>query len=90
MHLHDTILSQSKLLKKSYASIRNYENQTRDAAEALKKLKLYHEEGLKREDEVWSKIKESQATVEKNWGVLLRNHELLERNELKNKGLQEE
>ena len=27
--------------------------------------------------------------VKKNWGVLLRNHELLEKNELKNKGLQE-
>ena len=52
-------------------------------------MRLHYEEGMKRKDELGSELEEAQITVEKNRGVLLQNHELLKRNELKNKGLRE-
>ena len=57
--------------------------------ETLQKMRLQHEEGWKREDELRSELEQARAIEEKTRGILLRNHELLERNELKNKGLQE-
>ena len=60
-----------------------------DATEALWKMRLQHEEGQRGKDELWSELTQAWAAEEKIWGILMRNHELLERNELKNKGLWE-
>ena len=89
MHLHDTILSYSKQLKKNCTILRNYNHQTSDAAETLKNLRLHFEEGQKREEGLWSELEEAQTSLGKNRGSLLRNYELLERNKLKNNGLRE-
>ena len=52
MHLHDTILSHFKQLKKSHTSRRNFIDQMHDVIEALRKMRLHHEEGQKREVEL--------------------------------------
>ena len=53
------------MLKKNHAILQNYEDQMRDAAEALRKLRLHHEEGKKREDKLRSKLEEAWAEVER-------------------------
>ena len=87
MYLHDTIVSYLRQLKKSHASIRNFDDQVRNVNEALRKMRLRYEDCQKREDELRFDLKRAQEAKEKARGSLLRYHELLERFEIKNKDL---
>ena len=58
-----------------------------DVTEASRKMRLQHEEGQKREDELWSELIQTQEAEENARKNLPRNHELLKRYEIKNKDL---
>ena len=73
---------------KSHTSIRNFVDQMHDMIESLRKMRLHHEEGQKREVELWSKLVQPQMVEEKAQGSSLKTHDLLEKCELKNKNLQ--
>ena len=58
-----------------------------DMTYALRKMRLQHEEGQNREDEVRSELTQARKVEEKAQKNRLRNHDLLERCKLKNKDL---
>ena len=76
------------MLRKDHVRLQDYEDQTRDATETLQKLRLHHEGSQKREEELPSELEEAWKEVEKKQRFMSENHNLLERMELKNKGLQ--
>ena len=87
MQLHDTIACQAKMLKKNRAYLRDFEDQTRNATEALRKYRLCREEDQKREEELWSELEGVWNEVEKWQRIQLENHKLIERMDVKYKSL---
>ena len=53
------------MLKRNHACLRDFEDQACDATEALQKYRLCHEEGQKKEEELWSELEGSRSEVEK-------------------------
>ena len=58
-------MSQANLLKKNHACLRDFEDQACDAIEALRKYRLCHEVGQKREEELQSELEGVQNKIEK-------------------------
>ena len=75
------------MLKKNHTYLQDYEEQTHDAIEVLRKLRLCHEKSQKREEELRSRLEEARKDAEKKQRALLETLGILERVELKNKGL---
>ena len=88
MQLHDTVVSQANLLKKNRSCLRDFEDQACDTGEALRKYRLYHEEGQKKEEELRSELKGARGKVAKWQRVNLERHNFIENLDLQNRGLQ--
>ena len=75
------------MLKKNRTCLRDFEDQSHDATAALRKYRLYHEESQKREEELWSELEGARNKVEKWRRIQLKNHKLIDRMDIKQKGL---
>ena len=82
-------MSQVNILKKNRAHLRDFEDQACDATEALQKYRLCHEEGQKKEEELWSKLEVAWKEIEKWQRVNVERHNFIKRLDITNRVLRE-
>ena len=89
MYLHDSLVCQANMLKRTRAHLQNFEDQARDVGEALRLHRLAWEKAEKKEEELWIAFLVVQYDLEKKDWIYRERHDFIKKLEAKNKGLQE-